>query len=166
MKPIPPPPAVEYPESDGIPLESDRHRDLMVDLVHALRRRFRDDPLFYATGDLFVYYEEGNPQASVGPDVFAVKGVPSGQRPIYKVWEEGKPPEFVIELTSRGPFDAICGRRRRSTRSWAFSSTSSTIPSASSSRRACRDSGGSAASSAKSPPRSEPMIRSSSTAST
>ena len=38
------------------------------------------------------------------PNVFVsvvlVKGVPKWDRPIYKLWEEGEPPTFVVEVTS------------------------------------------------------------------
>lgn len=92
---------VHYPESDGQPMaETDLHRDLMVDLIRALRRRYRDEPDVYVTGNLFLYYVKGNPRAVVAPDLFLVKGVPKGRRRIYKLWEEGRVPSLVIELTS------------------------------------------------------------------
>ncbi|MDE2992666.1 MAG: Uma2 family endonuclease [Chloroflexota bacterium] len=47
------------------------------------------------------YYEAGNPRRSVAPDVFVVKGIPGGRRRIYKLWEEGQPPDIVFEVTSR-----------------------------------------------------------------
>ena len=34
------------------------------------------------------------------PDVFVVKGVSGGRRRIYKLWEEGQPPDVVFEVTS------------------------------------------------------------------
>src|SRR5687767_2880890 len=92
---------VHYPESDGKPMaETDIHPDLLVDAIGAIRDRFRDDPDFYVSGNLFVYYQEGDPTKVVAPDFFAVRGVPRGQRRVYKVWEEGKAPEVVLELTS------------------------------------------------------------------
>ncbi len=81
--------------------ETDTHRDQMVDLIHCLRERFRDDPNVYVAGNLLLYYEEGNPQASVAPDVFVVFGVADHPRRIYKLWEEGKGPDLVIEITSK-----------------------------------------------------------------
>ncbi len=95
------PTEIFYPDSDGQPLESDLHGDLMIDLIGSLRHHFRDDPLFYASGNLFIYFEEGNPRVSVGPDVFAVRGVPNRRRNVYKVWEEKKGPDLVVELTSK-----------------------------------------------------------------
>ena len=103
VTPMPSPAVAEvfYPESDGQPVaETDVHRDLMVDLIAMLREYFRDDPNVYISGNLFLYYQEGDPRRSVAPDVFVVRGVPDHQRRIYKLWEEGRPPDVVFELTS------------------------------------------------------------------
>jgi hypothetical protein len=45
--------------------------------------------------------EEGNLSAVVVPDVFVALGVEQRQRRIYKLWEEGVSPTFVIEVSSR-----------------------------------------------------------------
>ena len=105
--------AIYYPESDGQPLaETDRHRDLMTDLVAAARYHFRDAPDVYVSANLFVYYVEGDPTECVAPDFFLVRGVPKGQRRTYKVWEEGKAPEVVIELTSTKTHREDLGKKR------------------------------------------------------
>ena len=98
-----PPEDVEYPESDGQPMaETDTHLEQMVDaLMHPLKERYRQDADVYISGNLFLYYEEGNPRAVVAPDVFVVFGVPKKLRRTYKLWEEGQPPDIVFELTSR-----------------------------------------------------------------
>ena len=91
-----------YPEADGEPMaETDVHRDLMTDaLLHPLKERFRQESDVYVSGNLFLYYEKGNPSAVVAPDVFVVFGVSNRQRRTYKLWEEGKAPDVVFELTS------------------------------------------------------------------
>lgn len=92
---------IHYPESDGKPMaETDVHRREVSDLIGALDDRFRDTPDVYVAGNLFLYYVEGDPRKVVAPDVFVVKGVPKGNRRIYKLWEEGHVPCMVIELTS------------------------------------------------------------------
>jgi Uma2 family endonuclease len=92
---------VFYPESDGKPMaETDLHRMLLLDLVEAADRRFEDDPDIYVSGNLLIYFVEGHPEKCVAPDVFVVRGVAKRLRPIYKVWEEGKGPDVVVELTS------------------------------------------------------------------
>jgi Uma2 family endonuclease len=93
---------VHYPETDGKPMaETDVHIDTLIYLREALRDYFRDAPQVYVAGNMLFYYEEGNPAASVAPDVFVVQGVAKGERRIYKLWEEGQPPAVIFEITSR-----------------------------------------------------------------
>ncbi len=95
------PKQIYYPESDGKPMaETDIHRDQMFDLITTLKEFYRDAPDVYVSGNLFIYYEEGNIYKRVAPDVFVVKGVPKHERRTYRVWEEGKGPDVVIEVTS------------------------------------------------------------------
>ncbi len=94
---------IYYPETDGEPMaETDLHRDLMIDLISALDVHFKDDPEVYVSGDLLIYYVEGDRTKRVAPDVFVVRGVPKHRRRIYKLWEEARAPEVVIEVSSRG----------------------------------------------------------------
>ncbi len=107
------PAAIEYPTEDGVPLaESDYQAIPLMYAVTGLRDFFRRRPDVYVSGNLLVYYEEGNVDASVAPDVFVVFGVPSHRRPIYKVWEEGKSPDFVMEITSNHTRDEDEGPKR------------------------------------------------------
>jgi Uma2 family endonuclease len=92
---------IDYPTSDGRPMaESTLHRKVMADLIAALEHRYEDDPGVWAGGNLLLYFEQGNPRASVSPDVLLVRGIEKWDRPLYKLWEEGRPPDFVIEVTS------------------------------------------------------------------
>ena len=101
-RPVVPPNAVEYPESDGKPLaENDPQLHAIHYAFGALLLRYQDRSDVYVSADLLVYYEEGNPRVSVVPDVFVVFGVENRMRGNYKVWEEGKGPEFVLEVASR-----------------------------------------------------------------
>ncbi len=97
------PPRVEvfYPDSDGQPMaESDLHRDLMIYAIEALDTHFRDRDDVYVSGNMFVYYERGNPESVVAPDVFVVIGAPRHKRRSYRMWEEPKGPDFIMEVTS------------------------------------------------------------------
>jgi Uma2 family endonuclease len=80
--------------------ETDFHRKLLNELVETLDDWFRNDPDVYVSGNLLLFYEEGNKRRHVSPDVFVVFGVPKGDRPNYLLWEEGRGPNIVIELTS------------------------------------------------------------------
>lgn len=85
--------------------ETDIHRDLITDaLLHPLKERFRNQDDVYVSGNLLLYYEEGNRSAMVAPDVFVVLGIPDRQRRVYKLWEEGKAPDIVFELTSENTY--------------------------------------------------------------
>jgi Uma2 family endonuclease len=91
-----------YPTSDGKPMaETDLHRELMIDLIETLKAHFEADPMTYVSGDLLLFYEEGNKRKHVAPDVFVVRGVPMRQRSNYLLWEEGKGPDVIIEVTSK-----------------------------------------------------------------
>ncbi len=99
---LPTPAAVEYPSSDGQPMaETDHQRTPLTYAVEALRHHFRDRADVYVSGNLFIYYREGDPQAVVAPDVFVVLGAHSADRSIYRLWKEPKSPDFVLEITSR-----------------------------------------------------------------
>lgn len=92
---------VEYPESDGLPMgETDLHRNWMMRLFDMLRYRYRNQRVYVAC-DLLVYYEEGEPSRFVVPDEFVVLDCEPGDRRVFKIWEEGKSPNVVIEVTSR-----------------------------------------------------------------
>lgn len=114
-QPVPTPgEVVEYPTSDGRPMgESDLHRDQTVDLIHALKVHYQEAADVYVTGNLLLYYEEGNARRHVSPDVMVVHGVPSGARGVFKLWQEGRAPSVVFEITSRSTRSEDLGRKKR-----------------------------------------------------
>ena len=97
--------AVDYPYSDGRPMaESEAQLRAMVYVLTMLYMHFENRSDGYVGGDMFVYYEEGNSGAVVAPDVFVVIGAPKQEkkpRLSYKLWEEPKGPDFVLEVVSR-----------------------------------------------------------------
>ena len=106
------PVAVEYPSGDGKPMaENDWQLHAILDAVSTLYRYFENRPDVYVSGDLLIYYEEGNPQARVAPDVFVVFGVPKHRRMTYKLWEEGPVPAFAMEVASAGTWREDEGRK-------------------------------------------------------
>jgi Uma2 family endonuclease len=93
---------IDYPTSDGKPMaETDLHRRIMMDLLEILDDRYADDPMVYVSGDLLLFFEEGNKRRHVAPDVFVVFGVEKKPRDNYLLWLEGKGPDMVIEVTSK-----------------------------------------------------------------
>lgn len=92
---------IEYPETDGRPMgETDLHRDWMNRIIDLLKQRYRDQRV-YVTGNLLLYYEQGNPAHFVVPDAMVVKDCDPGRRRTFKVWEEGRVPCAAFETTSR-----------------------------------------------------------------
>lgn len=81
--------------------ETDIHRNIMIEIINTLEQYFRDERDVYVSGNLLIYYEEGNPKKSVAPDVFVVRGIERKMRRVYLLWEEGKGPDLVIEVTSK-----------------------------------------------------------------
>ena len=105
--------AIDYPESDGKPLaENDPQLHAIHYAFGALLLYYRERADVYVSGDLLIYYEEGNPRVSVAPDVFVVFGVEDRMRGNYKVWEEGKGPDFVLEVASPNTWREDVGPKR------------------------------------------------------
>lgn len=93
---------IEYPESDGRPFgETDKHRRLILYFIFALDTFFRRRKDVYVSGNLMLYYAEGDLGKVISPDVFLVRGVKKGDRRTYKLWEEKQAPNVVIEISSR-----------------------------------------------------------------
>jgi Uma2 family endonuclease len=85
--------------------ETDLHRDLMIDLIRTLQAFFQAIHNVYVSGNLLVFYDQGNRLRHVSPDIFVVRGVPKHPRDNYLVWQEGRAPQLVIELTSSSTRD-------------------------------------------------------------
>jgi Uma2 family endonuclease len=100
-------PADEYPATDGQPMaETEIHLLAMLHLIGALRYFFRQRKDIYVIGNMLFYYRKGDPRARRAPDVMVVKGIDATvRRRSYKLWEEGVPPCFVVEVTSKATQD-------------------------------------------------------------
>ena len=90
---------VEYPEGHWI-AQSVAHGVTVRQAAAALDLHFRDRSEVLVAMELMVYYQMGNNAAKLQPDVQVVFGVGRGNRSSYRVWEEGKPPDFVLEVAS------------------------------------------------------------------
>ena len=113
IRPAPAVVPIHYPSSDGKPMaENDAQRNAILYGIGALTRHFRDRRDVYVSGDLLIYYEEGNPRVSIAPDVFVVFGVEKRERLNYKLWEERRAPAFVLEVASPSTWRDDVGRKR------------------------------------------------------
>ncbi len=103
-----------YPESDGKPMaETERHFRELLKNFNRIENHFAHLPDVYVLGDMMMYYEEGNPRKSISPDIFVAFGIGKKERRIYKIWEEGKPPDFVLEFASKGTYRTDLTRKVR-----------------------------------------------------
>ncbi len=95
---------VSYPSCDGKPLaETQYHLFVLIDLIDVLRGWYANRPRTWVGGCQLLYYVEGQPRKRIAPDVMVTHGIPKEPpRHNYQVWREGKAPDVVIELTSRG----------------------------------------------------------------
>ena len=94
-----------YPDSDGQPMAvSDLHRRILTRTLEVLDTHFAERPEVYVSGDILMYYVEGDPRKSVAPDVLVTFGMGKKNRRTYLVWEEGKIPDFVMEFSSKGTY--------------------------------------------------------------
>lgn len=104
---------IEYPERDGKPMgETPVHRRLMTELIFQLENLFEKKKDVYVSGNMMMYYVEGEPEKTFSPDIFVVRGVKQEMRRIYKIWEEGgHAPDVVIELSSRKTWKEDFGKK-------------------------------------------------------
>jgi Uma2 family endonuclease len=92
---------IEYPESDGKPVgETDAHIDWTFRIRDILRHRFAGQRV-YVGSDMLVYFQEGKPSRFFVPDEFVVLDCEQRDRRTFKIWDEGRTPNVIFELTSR-----------------------------------------------------------------
>ena len=97
---LPEPDGVEYPEGRWI-AQSVWHGDAVRQATDALVSHFSGRQDVLVAMELVVYYQRGNNKAHLQPDLQVVFGVGrGGDRSSFRVWEEGKAPDFVLEVAS------------------------------------------------------------------
>ena len=110
-EPAPAPKEIDYPSlDDKLLADSPWQSRTMHAQFDMLSTRYVDDPNTYVTMGLRLYYTEGEPADMVVPDLFVSCGVPKRLREWYKVWEEGKAPDFVLEVSAEVSAEDNLGR--------------------------------------------------------
>ena len=105
--------SIFYPEENGEPMAvSDLHRLILIRTLQVLDEHFRKDPGAYISGDILIYYVEGDPRKSVSPDVLVSFGLGKKPRGNYLVWVEGKVPDFAMEFSSKNTYRNDLGRKK------------------------------------------------------
>lgn len=90
----------DYPTWSPEPMpETEWHRMLMNLLIDTLAAYYQGQQVC-VTGNILVFYEEGDKHKHVSPDVWLARGVEPMLRDNFLIWEEARGPELVIELTS------------------------------------------------------------------
>ena len=78
-------------------------RDSLFEVGEALAIRFdseRRSPYPSLSFAAPIYYQEGNPAVRVVPDFFVLLASNGKRRQIYKLWEERKAPDFVLDVAA------------------------------------------------------------------
>ena len=89
---------VFYPSSDGRPMAENMWQSRAI--LHTAGDVQAAHPEALVAADILVYPEEGNRDNKIAPDVLVAFGLPTHSRSTYRVWEEGKPPDWVLEVAS------------------------------------------------------------------
>ena len=89
---------VFYPSSDGRPMAENMWQAEAIMNAGGDLGSARPEALVAA--DILVYPEKGNNRNSIAPDVLVALGLGTHKRSSYFVWEEGKPPDWVLEVAS------------------------------------------------------------------
>ena len=89
--------AVVYPDSDGEPMADNT---LQFEWIVVLKENLDAARPDFVAGDLLWYPVEGDNRLRRAPDVLVAIGRPKGHRGSYKQWEEGGPPDVVMEVLS------------------------------------------------------------------
>ena len=107
------PETIDYPDSDGLPMAENESQFWPILYVgSALDRYYQDRDDVYVVGNLLVYYQEGDKDKSVSPDLMVVLGASKHVRSSYRVWEEPKAPDFVLEIASASTYRIDRGKKR------------------------------------------------------
>ena len=107
------PETIDYPDSDGLPMaESESQFWPILYVGSALDRYYQARADVYVVGNLLLYYQEGDPGKSVSPDLMVVFGASKHIRSSYRLWEEPKAPDFVLEIASESTHRIDRGEKR------------------------------------------------------
>ena len=102
---------VFYPCSDGRPMADNTWQAQAI--IHAASDLAVALPEPFVAADILVYPERGNPKNCTAPDVLVAFGVGRHHRMHYRVWTEGKPPDWVLEVASPSTALADLDEKRR-----------------------------------------------------
>ncbi len=103
-----------FSSSDGEPMaETVENAIQMVDLQFALRCLLETQGRVRVAvgGNQLMYDNQRNGRDHISPDVYVALDVAPGLRPTWRMWEEGKFPDIVFEITSPSTEDVDRGSK-------------------------------------------------------
>ncbi len=114
--------SVPYEEIDGVRypwaaekrvVQGNWHGWTLVDAMNMVTAALQDRPSARAYSDVFLYWEEGNPQKRLAPDLFVLPEVdqPERQRRSVRLWQERSRPIFVLEVLSSSTLHEDLGEK-------------------------------------------------------
>lgn len=93
---------VYYPEEREDDMgETSIHINLLADLLNILKFYFKERKDVFLSGNMNLYYKEGNSRRWFAPDLLIAFGVPNIDRASYLLWREGVFPQVVFEIASK-----------------------------------------------------------------
>ena len=107
--------ALDLPDTDGMPMDSDWQRTLMNLLIELARYYLRRQKKGYVSGDMCFYYSltQALNRDFLGPDFFYVKDAARHPRGKWEVWNESNQfPNVIIELLSPSTKDKDLGEKK------------------------------------------------------
>ena len=107
------PETINYPDSGDLPMAENESQFWPILYVSsALDRYYQNRDDVYVVGSLLLYYQQGDGSKSVSPDLMVVFGASKHVRSSYRVWEEPKAPDFVLEIASESTYRADQDEKR------------------------------------------------------
>ena len=105
-----------YPETDGMPLPDGYFQDpIFRETISIFELYYIEIPTTLVSGNTIIYYEEGNPRRLVSPDCYIALDISMEsivRFNTYRIWEVGKPPDFVLEIGSPSTANTDLVRKR------------------------------------------------------
>ena len=92
--------------------ESPRHVDAILYALATLRNRFAASSLVQVGANMNLYYQQGDVEKKLVPDLFVVRGLAALPETSYRVWAAGRPPGFVLEVSSPASAERDRGVKR------------------------------------------------------
>lgn len=101
-----------YPEQREDDMgETSIHINLIADFLKILKLFFKERNDVFLSGNMNLYYDEGNPNKWYAPDLLIAFGVPNHERSSYQVWKEKGFPQVIIEIASNMTWDNDVGKK-------------------------------------------------------